>query len=597
MMRTLLVRATPPGLGRAGYVPSRISPPLGLLQLAAVLRHDRRGDVVRIVDAAMDLTDARDLSSVVDEFGPDLVGLSGFRHEASHVGDLAHAARAARPDVPIVLGGPIASAYPTGVLAHFEEIDAAAIGEAEETILEIAARVDERRDLAGVRGLALRREDGTPYTTARRPFIRNIAGLPRVDWRDIDLRAYSRTMNWLHVPLPAEGSAMLATTRGCPYRCTYCYKFFGLKVRAMPVRAVVDEMQRVVDTYGVRDFQIVDDVFNYRRNRIRELCREMASRRLDVTFSFPHGLRGDRIETGDLEALESNGLYMMSMGVETVTPRLQKMIRKNLDVDKVFAAAETAARLDVMTRGFFMLGFPTETEEEMEQTVSRAEKSALYQAMFFTVMPHPGTELFDVAVAHGFDADDWNEKRFRYEKDFINTSPLPDRVLERIHGGAIRRFYADKQRRDRLLAWLRRRGLLDHPYVHNTSMWSSLLGETDTESSRERPDRGAVASPPIRASETHARESALCIAPGLVLAGGWRVRSVHGEHGRHDVSLEGPRGVTARLFVTPREDSSPCMAHSESWNVGIVSDGPLESIPRGLTEAVGDLLHALEEDG
>lgn len=477
-MRVLLVRASPPGLGREGIVPPGLAPPLALLHLSSSLRHARPGTQVRIVDAAIELADAGGIAAHVLDFEPDLVGLSALSLEAFHVRDLAAAVRRARPEVPVVVGGPIASAHPRGVLEHVPELDASAFGEGERTVIEIADRVRAGGDLSGVPGVVARSPDGTLSEGPPRPVVPDLSTLPPPEWDEVDLAPYNRVLNWAHVPLDPGGCAYIDTTRGCPFECTFCHKFFGRKVRAIPPIAVVDEMERIQREYGVRDFHIVDDIFNYRPGRVMTFCKEILRRGLDVRFAFPNGLRGDRLEPDDVRALADAGVYYIALSVETLSPRLQRMIRKRLDVERVLRTATRIASLGVLTRGFVMMGFPTETREEMELTARDMIDSDFHLAHFFTVTPYPGTALFETACAHGFDPSIWVEDAFTYDRDFINTSAVADDVFIELVRRTRRDFYEHPPRIRSLRRWLDRNGLADHPYMHSSPPWTIVLERT-----------------------------------------------------------------------------------------------------------------------
>lgn len=580
-MRILLVRAAPVGRGKLGIVPAGIVPPLGILHISAYLKKMRPGDDVKILDASIDLDVPEDLEAIVDGFDPRIVGLSGLSQEAFHVDSLARASKTARPDVPVIVGGPIASAYSLGVLEHIADADAAVVGEGEETFVEVVSRIESGLDLEGVRGIAMRAEDGTPVQNEPRPFIESLDDLPPIDWSQIDIKAYNQTMNFAHVPIDEDGCALLMTSRGCPYSCTYCHKFFGKRVRGMSPGAVVSEMERTLDEYGIREFHLVDDIFNFKRGRIEAFCSEIERRGLKVRFSFPNGLRGDLLTEADVDTLASCGLTFVALAVETVTPRLQKMISKHLDVERVFEIVGRFVHHGILTRAFVMLGFPTETREEMEDTISQVVDSDFHMAMFFSTTPYPGTELFDIAVEHGFDPHLWVERKFTYDRDFVNTGTLPDEEFEQVLRQARRRFYTRPERLERLRSWLADNNVEDHPYIQNSSVWKMIL---------ESFSGGAWSQQPIQESPCQPGPTPR-IPAGRTLAAGWKVESA----GPEEVVLarEGAEPVT--LLLSPRRVKSPCMLRTSRWNIGIRSDEPLTSLPRDLEEAIRALASLLDE--
>jgi anaerobic magnesium-protoporphyrin IX monomethyl ester cyclase len=115
------------------------------------------------------------------------------------------------------------------------------------------------------------------------------------------------------------------------------------------------------------------------------------------------------------------GTKFISIAVETASPRLQKLIKKNLDLDKVFNSIEYISKTGSITRGFFMLGFPTETEAELNQTIDYALESSLLGATFFTVVYFPGTELYKLAQSLGY----FNNGDYNITRDYVNVGEGP----------------------------------------------------------------------------------------------------------------------------------------------------------------------------
>ncbi|MBW2447813.1 MAG: radical SAM protein, partial [Deltaproteobacteria bacterium] len=160
-------------------------------------------------------------------------------------------------------------------------------------------------------------------------------------------------------------------------------------------------------------------------------------------FCFPNGLRGDILDESVLDALKAGGTYAMSIAIETVTPRLQDLVEKNLKIDKAANAIEQADRRGIMAAGFFMLGFPTETVEEMKATVDFALRSRLTTAYFFCVVPQPATPMYELAKG---EAPEALEAAWRDEEEGANyRSSLT--WYERAYGFPLSKFIDQTYRR------------------------------------------------------------------------------------------------------------------------------------------------------
>jgi len=224
--------------------------------------------------------------------------------------------------------------------------------------------------------------------------VDDLDALPQPAWDLVDFDKYAKVRNFMSL-LKGKRYAPIFTSRGCPYQCTYCHDIFGKKFRWRSPENVAAEVE-LLRGLGVDELQIVDDIFNMNPRRMKAVCRAIEPYRVHITF--PNGLRFDILDEEGCEALVRAGTYGACVAIETITPRLQELIKKRLKVDRAQQAIRWMADRGVLVRGFFMLGFPTETLEEIQATVDYAVDSDLTQAYFFNVVPQPGTPLYDLAM-------------------------------------------------------------------------------------------------------------------------------------------------------------------------------------------------------
>jgi radical SAM superfamily enzyme YgiQ (UPF0313 family) len=221
--------------------------------------------------------------------------------------------------------------------------------------------------------------------------------MPFPAWDLVDLPSYSNVRNMNYGLQAASPYASLFTSRGCPWPCTYCHSNFGKKVRWRSPENVLREMTLLVERHGVREFHFYDDIFNLDGPRSGVIMDLIAERGWALKLAFPNGLRGDILTEDLLRRYRRAGTYLICFAVETATPRLQKMIRKNVDLEKTRRIIQQARAEGIIPLGFFMLGFPTETVEEIRATIDWACDSALLKAFFFSVIPFEGTAIADQA--------------------------------------------------------------------------------------------------------------------------------------------------------------------------------------------------------
>lgn len=420
------------------------TPPMGLLYLAAYLR--RQFDTeIRIVNQRLDNISADELARQAAAFDPHIVGLSSFTTFAFMLGEVSRKIKQVLPNALLAIGGPHVSA--TGV-ASLEKTaaDLALPGEGELGFEQIIHAWLERAGFDRIPGLFWRSADGQIiHNPGTLPLIEDLDSLPMPAYDLIDVPAYWRRQSI--APVYRRRYISLMSSRGCPYGCMWCHKIFGRRIRFHSADRMVEEMACFGRTYHVNDFEFLDDTFNFRRPRVLQFADELHRRDLKVRLAFPTAIRGDIVTQEVVDALSSAGTYLCGFSLETGAPRLQQLMNKRLDIPKFLKAVEMTARRGIYVTGFCMMGFPTETEDELQQTIDVACASRFHTASFFTVTPYPGTPLYDYVQQHT------PEKlaRIDYENmDLsamnVNLTDLPDQVLYNYQRKAMRKFFMNPRR-------------------------------------------------------------------------------------------------------------------------------------------------------
>ena len=397
MVKVLLVKPFQPS------VCPGMSPPLGILYLASNLRQTL-GDRISV-----EVLDARLYSLRADEVAhaardADIVGLSAENLEAAVTKEIARLVKRLDPAKRVVVGGPYAHYRSEEILRECPDVDWAFDGESDRTFPEAIRRYLDGEGFDGVLGMYHRRGGdiiGPPGTDT----IKDLDALPFPAWDLVDFDAYddAESMNNWRMHRRYDS---LFTSRGCPYKCSYCHDIFGKRFRFRSAENVLQEIYLLVDQYGVQEFQIVDDIFNLHKPRLTAIFAALEQRygAGKLRFVFPNGLRGDILTEEVVKTLSRGGTYALSLAIETVTPRLQTLIQKDLDIPKVKRFIDLCYREGILVRGFFMLGFPTESVKELLATVWFALRSHLTLATFFMVIPQPATPMYDLAKAENAEA-------------------------------------------------------------------------------------------------------------------------------------------------------------------------------------------------
>ncbi len=435
--------------------------PLGLLSLAAWVR--REGHTVEIFDAFRGLpyfqdeggfykagldqpTLERELSALQR---PDVVGLTSmFTMHAKGVHDAAAAVKATWPDVPVVVGGSHASALPDWVLAD-ENIDLVAVGEGELTLMEILDRAVAGKPLEDIAGTVVRR-NGQIHHNEPRPFIKDIDTLPRIARDMLDMQVYMDEEYRNRVAM-APPRLNVITSRGCPCRCVFCsiHSIWRNSYRARDAMDVADELEDLVHTYGIREVAFQDDNLTLQRNRMATLCDEMIRRKLNLRWCTPNGVAIWSLDKELIDKMARAGCYKVTFGIETGCPESQKFIRKTqIKLDKCDEIIRYCNRRGMWTHSSFIVGFPYETQEQVEQTVRFAIDSDLDFAAFFVATPFPGTPLFDIYREAGLMPDMGDQLKVRFQGHQSSVMcPTKHFTVDQLNetiGSAYRRFYGSR---------------------------------------------------------------------------------------------------------------------------------------------------------
>ena len=416
-----------------------MSPPLGILYLASTLR---QGLGERV---AVEALDARLYSLRPDEVAhaardADIIGISAENLEARVTKEIARLVKRLDPRKRVVVGGPYAHHRCEEILQECPDIDWAFDGESDRTFPEAVRRYLEGESFDDVLGMYHRR-GGEIMPPAGTDSIKDLDALPFPAWDLVDFDGYEHAdsmSNWRK----HRRYGSLFTSRGCPYKCAYCHDIFGKRFRFRSAENVLQEIYLLVDTYGVKEFQIVDDIFNLHKPRLTAIFTALEERygAGKIGFTFPNGLRADILTEDVVKTLRRGGTYSLSLAIETVTPRLQTLIQKDLDLPKTKHFIDLCYREGIMVRGFFMLGFPTESVKELLSTVWFALRSHLTFATFFTVIPQPATPMYDLAKSENAEAlartnqDEYYKGQSWYE----TATGFP---VRRLVSGALFAFY------------------------------------------------------------------------------------------------------------------------------------------------------------
>jgi anaerobic magnesium-protoporphyrin IX monomethyl ester cyclase len=444
-------------------IDTRTSPPLGLAYLAAVSEH--YGHEVRAYDGDVE---ELALETVIGQFDPEVVGITANTtqitaawRDADLVKSISRAA--------VVLGGPHPTTLPDESAAK-DSVDVIVRGEGERTWLELLEYLESgggddppnTRILSSIAGITYRAGDGEVVSTPDRPPmpVQALNELPLPAWHRFKLERYTNLQPTVD---QVKGLSLpILTSRGCPYRCSYCSQIGPRRWRARSVESVVAEWRWLVQEVGAAEIGILDDSFNIDRKRVLDICDRLVQEHLNhVPWIMINGIRANLTDEESLGAMKRAGCIRTAFGVESGNQAiLDTVVDKHLTLDQVRAAFSAARTVGMETIGFFIIGMPGETEETMEDTIRFACELDPVVANFSIATPFPGTQMYETIKAQGrILAETWDDFVFFEGKARFEMPGLPAELVERKWKEAYRRFYLRPKRIARTMTrketWLR----------------------------------------------------------------------------------------------------------------------------------------------
>lgn len=368
---------------------------LGLAFIAAYLKREIKHVDINLIDTTFNPT----LEFVSEQIGqrkPDIVGI--YMDTLMHEDGLKVAEIAKSQSAFVVVGGPHASIMPQTIINN-KNVDVVCIGEGEETFKEIVQEFFDSKRMDRIQGIWHKKDGNVTQNPPRRP-IEDLDSLPFPDIDIFDVERYIKNFIQLDSYNPMIRGLSLIASRGCPFRCSYCQptltKILGKKFRIRSPENVITELKTLKKKYNLDGFYFQDDTLTASRKWIMEFCERVISEKLNIIWAC--NTRADIIDREMLEKMQQAGLVKVKVGIESISDRIRNGIyRKGITTSHIDRLIRNAKDLGIQVAGFFMLGAPTETKQEIMDTIKFAVKSDFKEANFSITVPFPSTDLYEMA--------------------------------------------------------------------------------------------------------------------------------------------------------------------------------------------------------
>lgn len=421
-------------------------PPLGIMYLSSSLK--AAGHEVSLTDQCHpEYSDEKFLDSLAKE-RPEMVGLS-FLSNSSYPAacSLARKIKTVLPSTRIVCGGVFPTINARKIIASESSIDVVAKGEGERCIVELAER---DRALGDIAGICFRSDSGEIIETPDREMIKNLDSIPFPDRDSIDINYVAS----LPLDVPAviwdQPFTTVVSSRGCPFSCTFCNcpTFSNRQCRFRSSENILKELKEM-EQQGYSSFCFVDDNFLLVPERVKEICKGMGELR-----PFRWGCEGRADSKGHeiFGHLAAAGCDLIMFGIESGSQRVLETMNKKTKIHEIEKSISMARKAGIsIIHGFFIVGAPGETVEELKQTFDFAERNDINSFGFNSMVAFRGTALWKDAVAKGLidDDKDW-EKTFAVHCIYPNA--IESQTLFKLRSRLVKRVIRRKVMRHPLEA-------------------------------------------------------------------------------------------------------------------------------------------------
>ena len=398
-MRVLLIR--PPARHTVeSEVPEAVEaenlsyPPLAILALASFLKTESHHHC-DILDAQLDHLEYDEVEREIRNKNPDVVGITCFTVQLVDVKRCIEAARRAGVKY-VVLGGPHINDFPKESLA-LEGVDAVVKGEGQQPLLTLLDVWEKGEEAKGIEGVIAHEDDPIPVDDVY--FSNDLDAYPIIDRTLVDYTRYYDVMG--------KGGIFttIVTSRGCPYRCTFC-NTPRHRYRVMSPSRVCDELEDCIKL-GIREFYFVDDTFNITNQRVQDLCDEIIARKLDISWTVRFRVKG--VDRTLLTKMKQAGCSRIQFGVEQGTEEGLLRLKKDVTSLEIEEAFGLCREIGIHTVAYFMIGTPVErSRQDVLDTIAYSIRLKPDFVMYNILTPFPGTTLYDEGVRDGvLDIEPW----------------------------------------------------------------------------------------------------------------------------------------------------------------------------------------------
>jgi radical SAM superfamily enzyme YgiQ (UPF0313 family) len=392
-------------------------PPLGLMYLASYLKKysDHK---VEILDMILERTTLAEIKTLLITKKPDAVGIYTTSLTVNNVYKLTATIKEIDRNIKVIIGGPHVDIYPVETIS-WNTVDFVVIEEGEITLTLLLNTLEEKKDISEIEGIYFK-ENGAIKFTGKRPYT-NIDELPFPTRHLTQYKKYYSAIGKNKI------ATTLMTSRGCPYRCNFCFIQHEGRYKMRQVENVISEIKECMNL-GINEFLFFDEMFTINKKRVLEICDNIINQKLNIVFAIR-----SRVNTVDREILlrlKKAGCMRIQYGAENASDEILKAMNKKITVEQIRKAVKETKEVGIEVFLDFIIGYPGETKEQIMKTINFAIELDPDYVQFCIAIMLPKTKIYNDALESEFLKQDFWKEVAKNPVDKI-IPPLASNIFSR----------------------------------------------------------------------------------------------------------------------------------------------------------------------
>ena len=342
------------------------------------------------------------LAETLNQNSFDAVLTGGLQVHLQQVKRIVDIVRNHDPHILTIVGGPMATSHAELVVESLG-IDYAVLGEGEEVCFNLLNALRNGEDVSGILGIAYK-ENGKVIETPEAPRIADLDALPFPDYESFEFDHYLEHYefeNQMEVVTPGVRMAYIAGSRDCPAKCTFCFRTMGGEYVVRSVDNVIEEINFLMDRYGINQIELSDEIFSVNKRRVYEFCDKIE--KLNIPWTCQ--IRVNMINEALILRMKEAGCILISYGLESASPAILKSMQKGIKVEQIETAIQATRKAQVTIQGNWIFGDPDETPETVRETLDFNRKYRDYCIHLDVLLAYPGTPMYFDALEKGLVED------------------------------------------------------------------------------------------------------------------------------------------------------------------------------------------------